>query len=545
MTQSAQHAATEILAAEQLGGRFVDIAVDVRNWGANPAAKKPDYDTSKSLLSAGGVWDRRLSKWTDARPTRYLTWHVHAGQEHSIDWFGRWLEAYIAGDRLIGFEDVYSMLNVGGRRGGKSDASAKLLALFGVAVPESIVWLICPALRKTEELRRIFRSIPSGTEPGAWGRWSAGQGKLTLWTGTEYEFRTGDSAELVKDGRCDVGLLNESQMMDNGVYRNVRAPIADTGGLIMLTANPPDTERGFWVQDVYDAARGGTPGWVFFEFSSDANPTIDHRALETMRDDPAIGEDEFLREVKGQFLAVGDRVFSSWSPRLNVREIPDHMEPWSREFTQTALSGWAYDLVAVADFQRQPMVASVWDFFRDPAGIVYSWCVASVSVDGDEFAMMDAVDDKGRELGRDTSPQAMCFVADATGEYQDAGRNPGKNSWEYLESRGYRVFAPDQRLRRKNPDVIETVRTANAMMRTASGHHRINALPSALEVVKACTRWKNKNGYPNKMSQWAHVGDTVRYMAHRFFPRTERFKKFEYEIVEPSESSRDRELDGL
>jgi len=174
VTQSAQTAATEILAAEDLGGRWIDMAIDVRNWGRDPAAKRPDYSSSKSLLSVGGVWDRRLGTWDDERtPKRYLTWHVHAGQEPAIDFFGRWLDSYIAGDRMVGFEDVYSMMCVGGRRGGKSDAAAKCAALFGLAVPESIVWLIAPALRKTEELRRIFRAIPADATPGAWGRWSA------------------------------------------------------------------------------------------------------------------------------------------------------------------------------------------------------------------------------------------------------------------------------------------------------------------------------------------------------------------------------------
>lgn len=540
---SIQDLASGIIDNDASGENFVDMVVDLRTWGPEGyAGKVPRYEGSRSILQVGGRWDKARHEWSDEEPEAALRLYLQPGQYDAGCWFRDWLTAYLQGNRLASFEDVYALACFGGRRGGKSDFATKAAAMFWLAVPDSITWVVAPAEKKTRELKRVLAAIPR-----AWFRASGGDRVRTLWTGAELELRTGYTEELVKDGRADLVVLNEGQMMERGVYRNVRAPLADNSGLVIVAANPPDKTRGMWIYDVYNDAKAGAKGWRLFEFHYKDNPTIDHRAIESMKDDPAIGEEDFRRDI-GEFIPVGDFVFSTWSTRLNevdpprpgtVAEFKDVTARFVRDRT-----GDSFPNILVADFQLLPyMIGTIWRIYEDAQGVTYPWCTDYVlSEDATEDQLLDDLEAKIAWDGTRYSNASVFCVGDASGEWQDAKRNVSGRSFDYFRDRGYRIVRPDD-ARDRNPNVVETVRLAKALMCTAAKLQRLRSATWNSYVNKAVERWENRNGAPYKRSPYAHVGDTVRYLAWWGFAPHHGRSAFDYEIIEPPKSGRARDLD--
>lgn len=483
------------------------------------------------ILSVGGRWDKRDKRY-DGDADQAVVLGLHPGQIEPARWFARWCEARLRGETLsVSVVDadgrgqskrpVYSCLCAGGRRGGKTDFCVKCALCFCVLIPGSRVWLVSENIPKTEELDEVLLDLlPSGW----YARLGAPWYRYTFLNGSSLHLRSAHDAESLKRGRCDFAVLNEAQNIPERAYAIVRAAIADTGGLVLLAANPPDnTPLGQWVGDFYERTKARRRASKLFEFDPRLNPHVRVEALESMADE--IDERSFRIEILGEFLPRTDVVFYSWS-QDNVVPLPEMGRIVTGEFLRRRMGSRPFPRVIGADFQMAPHMAAVsYQAYDDPldpfdqGGEPLLWIAEEFRLEGaTEDDLIDELEARGFR-GDETA-----VIADASGEWQDAERTRGKGSYDRFRERKWRfIFTPDKDTKR-NPLIIERTSVANSRMRAADGRRRLFSAPENYHTNRALKLWEIKNGFPNKRSEHAHLSDAVTYPLYRWYPRKLRSK---------------------
>lgn len=523
-----QGRAAELLYGAETGDRYVDMAIDLREW-----------DGMTSILEVGGRWDRQEHDWIGDAATRAI-WRVQPAQYEAAYWLRDWLQAYAEGQRMSDFGDVYALICEGGRAAGKSDFGVRALAIFAIAIRQRITWALSPVIEESDELRRVFESLllPS------WYQWLKSEKTWRLWNGSEIQLISGYNPSSLKRGRVDMWLMNEGQRFAKDAYLMARPRLSDTSGLGLITANPPREAKGRWILDFHDQAQAGTlPDVHLIEFDNRKNPTIDWRSLELLKD--GFGDRDYRREVLGEFIPIGDTVFYAWSPNRqgNIRPRPE-MGCTTRQITRKHL-GREFDHVLGVDFQISPhMAALIAEFFHneeDPADPLM-WFTDEAVVEGTEDDLLDLLELKGYH------PDSTAVIADASGEWQDAERTKGKGSYDIFRRRGWKfIYTPDRKMKR-NPIVIERVQATNARMCSAregpngKKYRRMFAVPDLYHWNTAAKSWANRSGVPHKRSEYAHICDAGSYIVWRFFPRKHVKRLIEYRRIERTKSVRERDL---
>lgn len=539
-------AVATLLEAEQSGDdrRFVDLAISLRLCDVERDAEGRQRwitSTDEVLLDAGGRWDRRRKAWAGP-PQKVAIIRVHRGQEAAARWFAEWFRRAAIGPRGAHWDDfnrVWSTLLLGGRRGGKSHLALITLAVFGVLVPGARVWAISPTQEETDELEQGLRAML----PRRWYTFrGGGAGKplqFKLAHGARILCLSGHKPRSLKRGRVDFALYNEAQNMFRAGWIQLRGAIADTGGLVVLAANPPDAEIGRWIETVHEQARAGKNKVALFTLTAKDNPFVEFQALADMEAD-LNDEVTFRREVLGEFMPIGDIVMHAWSDAESVKDPPPEFVDITAEVTRRVLGRPAGYVVGM-DFQRTPhMAAAVFKFFRDPSEPeeVVAWVVDEVVVeDADENDLVDALEALPRwrhgearvegdnyrgwvDPGDDKAAPAHCaVVADASGWWQDGAHTRGRTSDRVLASRRWGFLYKPQAESDKNPDIVERCKVSNARLKSAAGRRRAFAARHCDRVHVAMRSWENRGGAPYRRSPYAHVCDSVTYVLYRFFGR--------------------------
>lgn len=547
MASAAGRGAIQNLAIERIragdDADEIDLAIDVRDWVAPEKRHRVRGDT---LFEVGGKWDQVEQRWAgDA--DRTVVWYLQPAQYEAARWFSQWFKQHVA--EAAGHESpqlvddkVRVLFAAGGRRGGKTDWAVRMSIAYAVGMRDRKVWLVSPTREETIELKDVVDSII----PEGFYEYEETKKIYHLWNGSRIELRSGFKDEALRRGRVDLWVMNEAQNFSKDAYMRLRAPIADQKGIGLVCGNPPKSPRGQWLLDAHKAAEQGLDSWRLFTFLAQVNPMVDWATLESIKDEPHVTEDDYRRDVLGEFIAIGERVFHTWNskPGANVKEPPE-LGDMTREFTQHRL-GYAFDYIAVTDFQIYPhMVATIWKVFRGEDGDAYPWIVDAVMVEGgNEDKLIDDVESSyAKRAGWPAyDNKSVAFVGDASGAWQEGKRAKGGYSFSYFEDRGYTIVKPDDQ-RDSNPPVLDTCRLANALMQSANGTRRLHSAPWNEQINIAIDKWENRHGTPYKRSSYAHVGDTVRYFAWWGFAPSQAPSGFEYEVVEPPRSQRARDLD--
>ena len=541
MTVSVQRLSAATLAEDQSDGeRFLDVCYELRVMV-----------TEEVLTTVGGRWDRVERKFTGERARRGVVLRVRAGQVPAARWFVTWLRGYLAGGKDAHATEcrrIWSVLFHGGRRGGKTDLAVKCLLLFAVATRGSMVWACSPTMEETQELREVVDRFV----PAEWAVWREEDARYALVTGSRLWMRTGYKPKRLKRGRVDLVLLNEAQMMDEKVFVTVRPATADTGGLTICAANPPDEPIGEWVSDFHDEARAGTRHAREFYFDPELNTEVRQESLTDLKSE--LDEETYLRDVKGEFRPIGVRVLYTFSSRLNVYPagfLPRDMVPEqlrgdgpmvelanvTEAFTRLHF-GRPFKRVIGIDVQRTPHMAAVErEFFADPWGArdAVDWTVDEHAPElADEDDLCDILLEQHQ--GGD-----VAIVLDASGWWQDADRTKGGDSAARFRARGFGfIFKPDRETD-KNPSILESCKVCNARCRTADERRHSFVDPSCLRTIEALAKYPLKHGAPDRRSNFAHVVDAWRYPMWRIWPRKARRKSTGL-TVQRDESSRAAEL---
>lgn len=518
--------------------RYVDLSVSLRVADVDrlpDGSRRWRSENEEELLLVGGRWDRREKSWSraEARTARVL--RVHRGQETAARWLADWFRRYGTGN-WDGFHRVFSALLVGGRRSGKTHLCLVALVVFAVMNPGTTIWAVSPTEDTGDELdQALLELIPVDWRT----RTARGANKVITYrlaNRSRIILRSGARAGRLKAGKVDFALLNEGQMHSRGAFTKLRSAL-DTGGLVLIAANPPDSPIGRWVEDQYTGAASATIDAVAFDFDPRANPWIDQDVLLSL----AKEEDEktYQREVLGLFTPIGDVVFHAWSDRDSLRDPPADFIDVTADVTKREL-GRAAGYVVGLDFQQTPaMVGIVCKFFVDPADVEREpllWIVDEVVVEqADEQDLLDELECLGRwtptrrleegyrgwreEGDTDAAPAHCAGVLDASAWWQDGAHSRGRTSDRVFRSRRWGELHRPQAESNRNPDRIERCKVTNARLKAASGRRRMFVARHCVRTAEALRKWEIRNGAPYSRSPFAHVADATSYVAYRFFGR--------------------------
>lgn len=544
MPAGVQNQAAEVLqqARAESEERFVDLRIVWREW----------RDSNAVVLDAGGRWDRLERRYVDDGAA-YLQLRLQPAQYEAAYWFAGWLREYLAGIEHVRATDYFrkwTMMNVGGRRGGKTDFCVKAQIAACAAKPGTVAWAASPTEDETIELHDVFARII----PGGWAEYREAKRRWFWANGSVIEYRSGFKPKALKRGRVDLPFFNEAQYFPKRSYTMVRAPIADTGGLVLLSANPPDEPVGQWLLEMYDEAKAGKETVKLCEFDPDKNPVVDQQALDDMASD--LTEEEYRRDRKGEFIPVGDLVWHAWSSKYNVRPAGELQERTAkvqplalpnitRQFTKLHL-GREFDHVIGMDFQLVPhMAAVVAEFFQNPDDPKdpFMWSTDCLKFGDDEGDLGTEIEFAEALIEMGYDPERTAVIADASGWWQDAERTKGRGSVDLIKKAGFRfVFRPDRHAKR-NPLIFERIQATNVRMCTKDGLRRLFSVPENLDLNRALKMWENRNRVPHRRSDHAHLSDALSYIVWRFWPRKPKKGKVEFERVNRQKSERELELD--
>ncbi len=518
--------------------RYVDLSVSLRVADVDrlpDGSRRWRSENEEELLLVGGRWDRREKAWSGAEARTARVLRVHRGQEAAARWLADWFRRYGTGD-WSGFHRVFSALLVGGRRSGKTHLSLVALVVFAVMNPGTTIWAVSPTEDTGDELDQALLELL----PVDWRTRSArGANKVITYrlaNRSRIILRSGARAGRLKAGKVDFALLNEGQMHSRSAFTKLRSAL-DTGGLVLIAANPPDSPIGRWVEDQYTGAASATIDAVAFDFDPRGNPWIDQDVLLSL----AKEEDEktYQREVLGLFTPIGDVVFHAWSDRDSLRDPPLDFIDVTADVTKREL-GRAAGYVVGLDFQQTPaMVGIVCKFFVDPADVEREpllWIVDEVVAErADEQDLLDELERLGRwtptrrleegyrgwreEGDAAESPVHCAGVLDASAWWQDGAHSRGRTSDRVFRARRWSELHRPQSESNRNPDRIERCKVTNARLKAASGRRRMFVARHCVRTAEALRKWEIRNGAPYSRSPFAHVADATSYVAYRFFGR--------------------------
>lgn len=508
--------------------RYVDLAISVRIADVERDARgRPRWTpgSDEELLKIGGRWDRRRKRWAPGVASKLLVLRFHRGQEPAARWFCDWLRRFVRGD-WTNYRRAWTLLLIGGRRSGKTHIACAALVLFATLTPKALIWAISPTLETGDELDEALKSLL----PRTWYvRKQAKTGRSTTYrlaNGSRILLKSAVKPQRLKAGRVDLVLLNELQELSQLAYVKVRAPIADRGGLVIGTANPPDTPSGRWVEDLYLAAKSASVDVEVFELDPQRNPWISYEALASIAKE--VDEKTFQRDVLGLFPPIGDIVFHAWSDRESVRDPPPTWLDITAIVTKREL-GRATPFVVGIDLQQTPhMAAAIYRFYRDPDDPIEDpipWVIDEVVVEeADEDDLIDSLEDAGYrghiDPDDESSETRLCSVVmDASAWWQDGEHVKNRTSDKAFRRRGWTLLYRPQKDRRNNPDIVERVKCTNARLKNQQARRRMFVHTRCERIIRAMRSWENRNGAPYRRSDYAHLCDAVSYVIYRFFGR--------------------------
>lgn len=538
--------------SQGIGEGIADLGVELRVCAVvKDEAGRPTWDTAtdEAILTVGGRWDRAAHAWVaGAEPPHVAVIRVTRGgaQERAARWLAAWFEAHLDGRpeaweafnaRFAHRRRPWSMLLMGGRRSGKSHIACIALVIYALLYPGAIVWAVSPTQEESAELERTLK----GLLPSTWYEFrGAGAGKALTFTlphGATISLISGYKPSRLRRGRVDLVLFNEAQNMSQAGYNQLRPAIADTKGLVLLAANPPNAPIGRWVEEHQEGIASGKIAGAAVDFDPRENPFADYETLTTIAAE--VDAHTFDRDILGISRPIGDVVFHAWNNRESIREVPDHMIDVTSEVTQREL-GVAREWVIGMDFQGTPaMIGVVIKFFRDPndpTDDILSWVVGEAIVENsteselvDALSVADRWTPDGFRMGAGFLGTECAVVMDASGFWQDgvhsgdrdaragAGQRQGKTSELALRAKGWQLlFRPSKDLK-SNPRRYPRIQAGNARLQTKDGRRHMFVVPECQGVARALKMWENKNGVAYARSPFAHVGDAVTYVIYRFF----------------------------
>ena len=188
------------------------------------------------------------------------------------------------------------------RQSGKSTTSAAIATHQAVFVPGSLVLVLSPSLRQSQELFRKCLSIY-----GALGETApaTAETKLTLELANGSRLIALPGKEATVRGFSGVALLlvDEASRVPDALYQAIRPMLAVSGGRIVLLSTPFGKRGFFWTE--WDA---GGADWRRVKVTAADCPRIPRAWLE--RERRQIGDWWYRQEYACEFMEAEDQLFA-------------------------------------------------------------------------------------------------------------------------------------------------------------------------------------------------------------------------------------------
>ncbi len=189
------------------------------------------------------------------------------------------------------------------RQSGKSTITSILALHQAIYTDNSLILLLSPSLRQSQELFRKLQhfyselesaNLPAATEESALRMELSNGSRIIALPGKEATIRGFSGVSLL--------IIDEASRVEDALYQSVRPMLAVSGGRIILLSTPFG-KRGFFYSEFTDGI-----GWQKVKITADQCPRIDRDWLE--RERKMIGDWWYLQEYFCEFVETNDSVFS-------------------------------------------------------------------------------------------------------------------------------------------------------------------------------------------------------------------------------------------
>lgn len=541
----------------RLVSRCVDQEIEVRSRSSGDV-----------ILVAGGRWDMVSQKFVGRAKQPHVV-VVKRSQEKAARQLAAWFDDYDA-DRPRTTLEMYADQ----RRGGKTFFAVLVVVLFLLRYPRKhdkgamIGWIVVPRYPKQREIHETLRKIlPSawlpparsyqrGPQDGAWF-FQKSERFWRLPNGAELYVKSGDDAELLKEGGVPIIAVNEAQEIAGLGIINCVGNNIDSGGLTCIALNPPNKAIGLWAMNIADAIRAGHMKYArMTEFPPIDNDAINQEArgrfAEVAR---VIDPKQEQRDALGLWVAIGDLCYPLFSKGI-------HVQP------EKAFAGWqdvTADINALAmkdgrggrpwgvgmDFQGRPwcgsarckaLVAPARNSFSIPVGtlvyVVHNECTNDIAI-GQWWHEERLCQEM---LARGWTPSECVVIGDGTGLRQGStarqrGReaDPATFSFPLVKSFGFEIHAPLERREyirhpRRGTEVVDTGRNPDVPVRLNLVNTLLDPDLPRLFILASCGDNADQPGgkvaesfrvceatRAKKPTGWgAHMTDAVGYLLYRW-----------------------------
>jgi hypothetical protein len=199
--------------------------------------------------------------------------------------------------------DARQMILLCSRQSGKSTITSILALHQAIYTPDSLILLLSPSLRQSQELFRKLQtfynaleseSLPQAVEESALRLELSNGSRIIALPGKESTIRGFSGVSLL--------IIDEASRVSDELYQSVRPMIAVSNGRVILLSTPFG-KRGFFHSEWMDG-----DGWLRTKITADFCPRIDKGWLE--RERAMIGDWWYRQEYECQFLETSDSVFN-------------------------------------------------------------------------------------------------------------------------------------------------------------------------------------------------------------------------------------------
>jgi hypothetical protein len=199
--------------------------------------------------------------------------------------------------------DAKQMILLCSRQAGKSTVTSILALHQAIYNPDSLILLLSPSLRQSQELFRKLQdfyneiendSLPKTIEESAL--------RIELSNGSRIIALPGKEATIRGFSGVSLLIIDEASRVEDALYQSVRPMLAVSGGRIVLLSTPFG-KRGFFYSEWTDG-----DGWMRTKITAEQCPRIDKEWLQ--RERAMIGDWWFLQEYECQFVETDDQIFS-------------------------------------------------------------------------------------------------------------------------------------------------------------------------------------------------------------------------------------------
>lgn len=469
-----------------------------------------------ALLRAGGIWDRIDRTYLRKEPERVKVIRLQPSQVLTAQACAWWFQ-----ERAEGRErDFFNLFAVGDRGSGKTFIAVTAMITAAIQFPTmggkpTLVWLVSQSYRERDEIEReIAENFPF--ESIWYSHRKAPEYRYSLVNGVTIRNLSADDPESLKQGRVDFLMLNEAAKMSRDAYLNGVGRLKDQDGFCLATTNPPRTNRGRWVYNLWKKTEeakelGKSYPVRFLQVSSEGNETIHRGSADqiavVVRDvDPRYAQ----ADVDGIMLPIDKPAYWEWIRSRNARPLPD-LGDITRQYTKLR-TGKAYNYLAGADFQGRPhMVATFAKVYGSIDEPLLYFCDEVICPQATERDLADEV----REAGY-TSDDVL-WIGDSSGQWQNGRHLRNEHdSFRAIRDAGFVIQPPVKPKtpdhRPGNPPIEQRVGLINAQLKTGRIHVDPELAPRLVEGLAECILKESRTGRVVPVGIHAHITDSAGYL---------------------------------